>query len=81
MLPTTCPSSTIVRRDHGVVREDLRPVRIMGCAVAAGKRRHRARHRIVLLFEEDRDVVRLNLSKLCDARSQSKVPTGGRARG
>lgn len=40
-------------------------MRIMSRSVAAGKRRHRARHRIVLLLEEDRDVLRLNLSKQC----------------
>src|SRR5262245_58977109 len=35
-------------RDHRVVREDLRPMRVVGRAVAAGERRHCARHWIVL---------------------------------
>jgi hypothetical protein len=48
-------------------------MRVVGRAVAGGERRHCARHWIVLLLEEDRDVVRLNLSKQCALPSQSKV--------
>src|SRR5262249_38684 len=50
-------------RDQGVVRKELRPMRVVGRAVAAGERRHGACPRIILLPDEARDVLRLNLSK------------------
>jgi hypothetical protein len=57
---------------------------IMRRAVAAGERRHGTRHRIVLLLEEDRDVLRLNLAKRCVSsrfafsQSPAKRSPGGR---
>src|SRR5262249_13459775 len=45
----------------------------------AGERRHGACHRIILLLEEDRDVLRLNLSK--HLRPPVPVPVNVSARG